>query len=125
MVEHLRVFCCAGFFRFFQGYDTRMIERQTLRKQRWLGASPLNRGRIRIGDTMEPADDKNPEDEEWLEIQIRARLGSRVREFRVVYQNDGVILRGVAFTYYAKQLAQHSVMEITDLPILANEIEVR
>ena len=27
-------------------------------------------------------------------------------------------------TYYAKQLAQHAVMEMTEVPILANEIEV-
>jgi len=33
-------------------------------------------------------------------------------------------LRGRAKTYYAKQLAQHAVMEATDLPVLANEIEV-
>jgi len=34
-------------------------------------------------------------------------------------------LRGQVHTYYAKQLAQHAVMETTGLPILANEIEVR
>jgi hypothetical protein len=39
-------------------------------------------------------------------------------------RDDGVILRGVAYSFYAKQLAQHSVMEITKLPVLANEIEV-
>ena len=38
------------------------------------------------------------------------------------------ILRGSAATYYIKQLAQHlvrEIMETTNLPILANEIEVR
>ncbi len=49
----------------------------------------------------------------------------RVRDLRVMCRKDGVILQGSARTYHAKQLAQHSVMEITDLPILANEIEVQ
>jgi hypothetical protein len=34
------------------------------------------------------------------------------------------ILQGRALRYYAKQLAQHSVMTATTLPIVANEIEV-
>jgi hypothetical protein len=36
----------------------------------------------------------------------------------------GVILRGRSRTFYEKQLAQHALMQITRLPILANEIEV-
>ena len=43
---------------------------------------------------------------------------------RLVVVDKGLILRGYAHTYYAKQLAQHWVMEATRLPILANEIEV-
>jgi hypothetical protein len=39
-------------------------------------------------------------------------------------RDDGLVLRGHARTYYAKQLAQHAVMEFTKLPIRANEIEV-
>jgi len=34
------------------------------------------------------------------------------------------VLQGRTRTYHAKQLAQHAVMEITELPILANEIRV-
>jgi hypothetical protein len=41
-----------------------------------------------------------------------------------VYRSNGVILQGNTGTYYAKQLAQHTIMEVTSLPILANEIEV-
>jgi len=37
---------------------------------------------------------------------------------------EGLVLRGRAQTYYAKQLAQHAVVEAAGLPILANEIEV-
>jgi hypothetical protein len=59
-----------------------------------------------------------------LEAHIQCRLGGRISEFRVVVADKGLILRGHARTYYAKQLAQHAVMEVTGLPILANEIEV-
>ena len=59
-----------------------------------------------------------------LETHVQARLGSRIRYLRVVCRNNGVVLQGSVRTYYVKQLAQHSVMEITNLPVLANEIEV-
>ena len=59
-----------------------------------------------------------------LEMRIRVRLGGQIRDFRVVRGEDGLVLQGRSRTYYAKQLAQHAVMETTDLPIRANEIEV-
>jgi hypothetical protein len=59
-----------------------------------------------------------------LEARILCRLGRQIREFRLAVVERGLILRGRAHTYYAKQLAQHAVMEATGLPILANEIEV-
>jgi hypothetical protein len=59
-----------------------------------------------------------------LEAHVQCRLGGQVHEFRLVVVDKGLILRGHAHTYYAKQLAQHAVMEATGLPILANEIEV-
>ena len=59
-----------------------------------------------------------------LEARIQCRLGGQIREFRLAIVDKGLILRGYAHTYYAKQLAQHAVMEATELPILANEIEV-
>jgi hypothetical protein len=61
---------------------------------------------------------------EQLEAQLRSRLIGRVCGLRLVLAGRGVILRGYARTYYAKQLAQHAVMAATDLPLLANEIEV-
>lgn len=76
-------------------------------------------------ETMEHADHTTSEKETRLETQLQARLGSQVRNLRVVCRTTGVILKGRARTYYAKQLAQHSVMEITSLAVLANEIEVR
>lgn len=62
---------------------------------------------------------------ERLELQVQSRLGSRVRDLRLVAGAQGLILRGRAPTYHAKQLAQHALMAATRLPILANEIEVR
>jgi hypothetical protein len=60
-----------------------------------------------------------------IEKHVQCRLTGRVRDFRLVVRNEGLVLRGQAHTYYAKQLAQHTVMEATGLPICANEIEVR
>jgi hypothetical protein len=59
-----------------------------------------------------------------LEAHVQCRLSGRVRDLHVVLRDHGLILQGHALTYYAKQLAQHAVMEASDLPILANEIEV-
>jgi hypothetical protein len=59
-----------------------------------------------------------------IEEQVRCGLSGRVRDFRLDVRDDGLVLRGHAHTYYAKQLAQHAVMQISSLPILANEIEV-
>jgi hypothetical protein len=59
-----------------------------------------------------------------LEARIQCRLSGKVCEFRLVVVESGLILRGRAHTYYAKQLAQHAVMEAIELRILANEIEV-
>ena len=76
------------------------------------------------GDTMTHVNGNTSKEETHIETHVQARLGSRLRFLRVVCRNSGVVLQGSAHTYYAKQLAQHSVMEITNLPILANEIEV-
>jgi hypothetical protein len=62
---------------------------------------------------------------EHLQSQVQGRLGSRVRDLRVIVRREGVILKGRATTYHAKQLAQHAAMELVALPILANDIEVR
>jgi len=62
---------------------------------------------------------------EHLELQMQQRLGSRVRDLRIIVRVDGLILQGRASTYHAKQLAQHAAMELADTRILANDIEVR
>lgn len=61
---------------------------------------------------------------ESLESLVQRRLFGRIHDLRVECQIKGVVLRGWTRTYYAKQMAQHVVMDETDWPILANEIEV-
>jgi hypothetical protein len=63
-------------------------------------------------------------DLEQLEAHIYGRLWGRVHDLRLVLRDRGLILQGRTHTYYAKQLAQHAVMEVTEVPLLANEIEV-
>jgi hypothetical protein len=64
------------------------------------------------------------EQEEHLETLLQSRLGSRVRNVQVQIHPEGLIIQGRAATYHAKQLAQHALMELANLPILANDIEV-
>jgi hypothetical protein len=59
-----------------------------------------------------------------LESHLQGRLNGRVRALRLLLRDQGLVLRGQARTYYAKQLAQHAVMEAASYPIQANEIEV-
>jgi hypothetical protein len=64
------------------------------------------------------------DDIERLESAVRRQLSGRVRNFRLLVKDDGLILRGDAITYHAKQLAQHAILEAAPLPIRANEIAV-
>jgi len=59
-----------------------------------------------------------------IEERIRRRLTGLVRDFQLVLLEHELVLRGQAPTHYAKQLAQHAVLEATSLPIRANEIVV-
>jgi hypothetical protein len=59
-----------------------------------------------------------------LETRIQGRVGGRIRNLRLQLLGAGLVLSGLAHTYHAKQMAQHLVMTETNLPILANEIEV-
>jgi hypothetical protein len=59
-----------------------------------------------------------------LEEHVRCRLSGRVHDFQLTVRDGGLVLRGHAHTYYAKQLAQQAVMEVARVPILVNEIEV-
>jgi hypothetical protein len=63
-------------------------------------------------------------EEDRLESLLQRRLGNRVRDLRVQFLAGGLLLQGRASTYHAKQLAQHAAMEMSALPIVANDIEV-
>jgi hypothetical protein len=79
-----------------------------------------------MNDTVhEPGVDLAHDATAELETRVRIRLRGRVAQFRLELRGPGFVLRGQAQTYYAKQLAQHAVMAATELPIVANEIEVR
>jgi hypothetical protein len=62
---------------------------------------------------------------EQLESLLQRRLGNRIRDLSVLVLPGGIILQGRTSTYHAKQLAQHAAMELSPLPLLANDIEVR
>ena len=59
-----------------------------------------------------------------LEIQVQSRLSGQIRNFHVLVRDDGLVLQGHTRRYYAKQLAQHLLIEATGLPVQANQIEV-
>ena len=59
-----------------------------------------------------------------LERRLHNHLGARIRDLQVILGEGGLVLRGFTRTYYMKQQAQHAVKNLSDLPILANEIEV-
>ncbi|MCS7168208.1 MAG: hypothetical protein RMI91_04740 [Gemmatales bacterium] len=62
--------------------------------------------------------------DELLEATVQKRLGNRIRDLRIVRSERGVILQGRVPTYYAKQLAQHAILELGQ-PVAANQIEVQ
>jgi hypothetical protein len=55
---------------------------------------------------------------------VLRRLNGRVRSLKLKVRDNELVLRGHARTYYAKQLAQRAAMEFSQLPIIANEIDV-
>jgi len=64
------------------------------------------------------------EEVEQVAASIRRRLGGQVSDLRVVVRGEGLVLQGRSRTHHAKQLALQAAVEVTDWPILANEIWV-
>jgi len=60
-----------------------------------------------------------------LADRLQQQLSRRFRGLWVEVVEGGLVLKGRVRTYYAKQVAQELVMQLTDRPILANEIEVQ
>jgi hypothetical protein len=61
---------------------------------------------------------------EQLESHLQSNLAGRVRDVRLMVRGDALVLQGRCQTYYAKQLAQHAVMQACSYRLLSNEIEV-
>jgi hypothetical protein len=66
----------------------------------------------------------SPETVEELQAELQRWLCRRVVGLRVLVRQDRVVLQGRAFTYHAKQLAQHAVLQRVRPHFLVNEIEV-
>ena len=49
-------------------------------------------------------------DPEQVEALLRERLGTRVQGLRVLVREGGVVLQGVVYTFYSKQVAQQVAM---------------
>jgi|GEM_PF-1916230 hypothetical protein len=64
------------------------------------------------------------EELEALQTRLQALLGHAVRELRLSWEGNGVVLQGRAKRFYAKQLAQTMLQRLCEHPILANRIEV-
>jgi hypothetical protein len=59
-----------------------------------------------------------------LETHVNARTGRRVRDLAVELMPERVVLRGLAGTYYVKQLAQQGIREVLPDVRLENAIVV-
>ncbi len=80
---------------------------------------------IKIGQTLPTLRQEQGDPLTILEITINNRLGNRVRNLKLELNGENkLIIKGCTETYYAKQLAQHAVME-SGYVIAANEIEVK
>jgi hypothetical protein len=62
---------------------------------------------------------------ERIEGHIERRACGRIRDLQVVCSSERIVLMGRSRTYFAKQLAQEAVLDLTDgQAVLANEIVV-
>lgn len=68
--------------------------------------------------------ERSEEELEALQTRLQALLGYAVRELRLSWEGNGVVLQGRAKRFYAKQLAQTMLQRLCAYPILANRIEV-
>jgi hypothetical protein len=56
--------------------------------------------------------------------EIDRQLRGRLWQFNVTGDEQGLVLSGAAPSFYVKQLAQHTVRQLTELPIARNESHV-
>lgn len=61
----------------------------------------------------------------YIEGHVDRISNGRIRDLRVDYTDDRILLQGRSRTYHAKQIAQQAVLDLTDgHPLLANHIVV-
>ena len=73
---------------------------------------------------MSPTVHRREEFLDQVSRAVRRQLQGRLHDFEVWADRQGLILSGRVRSYYAKQLAQHVVMQQTDSLIVRNEIAV-
>jgi osmotically-inducible protein OsmY len=59
-----------------------------------------------------------------IERVVRERIGGKIQGLKVEVRREGVFLQGVCPTFYVKQLAQHSAMQVAGQLAITNEIKV-
>lgn len=59
-----------------------------------------------------------------LEGILKRRLGYSVEQLQLNVENDGIVLKGIAPSWYIKQMAQEIVMEHSTMPIVLIDIHV-
>ena len=77
-----------------------------------------------LQSTAETIDAPTSENLDRIEDDIRRMFSQRVCDFHIQAIDDGLVLYGRTKTYHGKQLVQHAVMEATDMPLAANNIDV-
>jgi hypothetical protein len=55
---------------------------------------------------------------------LESRLSHRVRDLTLSLHKQGIVLTGLANTYYDKQMAQHLAMQISGRCVVENRIDV-
>jgi hypothetical protein len=96
----------------------------TDRRRGTAGAFDLQEGACLMNSSVHTADRLSADEITQLEEQVECQLSGRNHDFHLSVFDNGLVLSGRVATYFAKQLAQHLVMQATDLPIRANEILV-
>jgi hypothetical protein len=59
-----------------------------------------------------------------LEHQVQTRTGRRIRQLAIELRAGGVIIHGLASSYYVKQLAQHGIRDLLPNVQVENAITV-
>ncbi len=77
-----------------------------------------------LQSTAETLDALTPETLNRIEDGIRRRFLRGIHDFHIQAIDDGLVLYGRTKTYHGKQLVQQAVMEATDIPLAANNIDV-